>query len=143
MAPRKTAPVKKAAAKRSAPRKRPAASKNVTKSPPARPRKAPAKRAAKPPADPAPTAEVVHEIGVLKAVEAFIASSEITGQARVKAEIARKLATALDSADPPTAPALARELQTALIGILPRDAEEHDDWTTRLGAAEDRNAKGS
>jgi hypothetical protein len=143
MAPRKNAAPVKAAAKRSAPRKAAAPSKKTAKAPPARPRKVPAKPARKPPPKPAPIVEVVHEIGVLKAVEAFIASSEITGQARVKAEIARKLATALDSADPPTAPALARELQTALVGILPRDAEEHDDWTTRLGAAEDRNTQGS
>lgn len=131
------------ATKRAAPRK--AASTSKSKSAPRKsaPRKTPAKPVAKRHVDARPSTAPLDPINVLAAVEEFIRGSELTGQAKVKAEIARKLATALNEADPPTAPALARELQTALVGILPKDAEEHDDWTTRLGATADRDTSGS
>ena len=143
MAARKAAAPPPAARKRAAPSK-PAATakkpsparKTPAKSTPAKPSRKRAPKAA-------PAIEVQGPIAVLQAVEAFIAQSEISGQARVKAEIARTLAAKLDAADPPTAPALARELQAALIGILPKDAEQHDDWTTRLGASTNRDTSGS
>ena len=143
MAARKAAAPPPATRKRAAPSKPAATAKKASTARKTPPKATPAKPARKRAPKAAPKIAIEAPIGVLAAVEAYIAQSEISGQARVKAEIARTLAAKLDAADPPTAPALARELQAALIGILPKDAEQHDDWTTRLGASTNRDTTGS
>jgi hypothetical protein len=75
------------------------------------------------------------EVDVRAALERFLVRAELSGQAIVRAELARQLADALAVAEPQSVPALARELQAALAGILPNDEGEQDDWTTRTVAA--------
>lgn len=83
---------------------------------------------------------------VREALEMFLDGAELTGQAAVRAEIARKLASDLELADPQTSTALARGLEAAIAGIMSHDDEVHDDWTTRAagsGAAPGGDAPGS
>lgn len=135
MAARKTASARKPAKKRAPPRKKAAPKKKVSARKKAAPRATGAKPAKAPPKKRAPAKPKPGPLGVVEALEAFLAAAELTGEASVRAEIARELAAKLVNAEPQTAPALSRELREAMAGIMPKDSEEHDDWSTRTAGA--------
>lgn len=157
MAPRPK-PAKKAAARKSPPRKRPAtrkkaaakrsASQRPTGEKPAKKaaaKRAPAKKSAakKASAKRSETSSRETEPGVVESsVTAFLADAELTGGATVQASLALELARKIDHLPTVLTPSLAglsKELRESLGGIMRKDDADHDDWTTRLGSAEDRD----
>ena len=126
-------PVKKTAAKRA-----PTKKKSAAKSP---------QKPVEPPNDSSPSD--VQPGSVELAVNGFLADAELTAEAMVKASLARRLAYQIDNLPvllTPSLPGLSRELREALVGIMRRDDEQHDDWSTRLagtGAPEDRDTERS
>lgn len=144
MADRQPVPVKKVAARSRAPRKKAAAKKTnpLPKKSPAR--RTPSKRAAKKVLNPPPAPKPPEILTPSEAVERFLTSAELVGVALVKAATARQLAARLaDPMTPPqTIPAMARELREELAGIMRKDEDQHDDWTTRTAGsrlAQDRD----